>query len=181
MSLRIALLGLLAASGPASGYDLTKKFETSLAYVWQAGHSQIYPELAKMAADGLVSVEAEGTRGRKTYTITPEGEAELHQWMVERDPVVPLRSESALQAFMVPLLEPDEAIAVLERMRAGSQARLAQLEALRETKTAAARLAEAEGRHPDAFGRYALDLGIRHARTAVEWASDSIADIRRRT
>ncbi|MEU8279870.1 hypothetical protein ACFYOK_00050 [Microbispora bryophytorum] len=41
MSLRIALLGLLAAARPASGYDLAKKFETSVSHVWQAGHSQI--------------------------------------------------------------------------------------------------------------------------------------------
>ncbi|MBA3728896.1 MAG: PadR family transcriptional regulator, partial [Actinobacteria bacterium] len=45
MSLRHALLGLLAER-PMSGYDLTKVFDSSLAYVWSAKHSQIYPELA---------------------------------------------------------------------------------------------------------------------------------------
>jgi DNA-binding PadR family transcriptional regulator len=64
MSLRMALLGLLSVKGPASGYDLAKKFELSLNHVWQAGHTQIYPELVKMAADGLVDAGSEGARGR---------------------------------------------------------------------------------------------------------------------
>ncbi|WP_279578861.1 PadR family transcriptional regulator [Fodinicola feengrottensis] len=60
MSLRHALLGLLH-DGPASGYDLTKMFESRLErFAWHARHSQIYPELNKMAVDGLVEVIEEG-------------------------------------------------------------------------------------------------------------------------
>ena len=44
MSLRHALLGLLAEH-PASGYDLLKQFEGSLAFVWPATQSQLYTEL----------------------------------------------------------------------------------------------------------------------------------------
>ncbi|PRC47663.1 PadR family transcriptional regulator, partial [Mycobacterium sp. ITM-2017-0098] len=43
MSLRIAALGLLA-EGPASGYDLLKLFEKSMANVWPATQSQLYSE-----------------------------------------------------------------------------------------------------------------------------------------
>lgn len=171
MSLRIALLGLLAAAGPASGYDLTKKFELSVAHVWQAGHSQIYPELAKMTVDGLVTVEAEGPRGRKLYTITPEGTAELRTWLIEHNVSPPVRNEAGLHAFLLPLLEPHEAIAVLQRMKAYYEARLSELEGFRATKHAS------EHRHR--FGDYALDLGIRQVGAAVEWADHSIADIER--
>jgi PadR family transcriptional regulator, regulatory protein AphA len=176
MSLRIALLGLLTASGPSSGYDLAKKFETSVAHVWQAGHSQIYPELAKMAADGLVSVAAEGARGRKIYGVTPEGDAELRRWLLEHHPSTTVRSETALQAFLVPLLEPGEAVAVLRRTRTSAQAHLAELEKLRVMKDA---LADPAGRW-GMFGAYALDLGIRQTRGVIEWADDSIADIEKR-
>lgn len=171
MSLRIALLGLLAAAGPASGYDLTKKFELSVGHVWQAGHSQIYPELAKMAADGLVAVEAEGPRGRKLYTIRPEGTAELHTWLVEHNASPSVRNEPGLHAFLLPLLEPHEATAVVQRMKARYQARLSELEGLRATKHAS--------EHRSRFGDYALDLGIRQVRAAVEWADHSIAEIER--
>ncbi|MFC4586643.1 PadR family transcriptional regulator [Sphaerisporangium corydalis] len=171
MSLRIALLGLLSVSGPASGYDLTKKFETSINYVWQAGHSQIYPELAKMAADGLITVEPEGPRGRKIYTITREGTDELHRWLVERVPTDPVRSEGALQAFLLPLLSAPEALDVLSRLTAAAETRLADLRALRATKLA---LHESDQWK---IGYYALDLGIRHALTTIDWARHTAAEI----
>lgn len=96
MSLRYALLALLSVE-PMTGYDLAKRFESSVAFVWHAPDSQIYPELRKMAKDGLLQAEevAWGPRGKKTqYRITPEGRAAFRDWMNtpleytrERDPV----------------------------------------------------------------------------------------------
>lgn len=96
MSLRYALLALLAVE-PMTGYDLAKRFGSSVAFVWHAPDSQIYPELRKMAKDGLLQAEEVpwGPRGRKTqYRITPEGRAAFRDWMNtpleysrERDPV----------------------------------------------------------------------------------------------
>ena len=53
LSLRHGLLGLLAGR-PMSGYELTKTFDGSLRYVWAAQHSQIYPELGRLLAAGLI-------------------------------------------------------------------------------------------------------------------------------
>ena len=53
MSLRHALLGLLAQH-PGSGWDLLKRFESSLASVWPATQSQLYTELGKLTEDGLL-------------------------------------------------------------------------------------------------------------------------------
>jgi len=55
MSLRHALLGLLA-DGPASGYDLMKVFDRSLAFVWPATQSQLYGELNRLADDDRATV-----------------------------------------------------------------------------------------------------------------------------
>lgn len=96
MSLRFAILALLSVE-PMTGYDLAKRFESSVAFVWHAPNSQIYPELRKMAADGLLQAEevSWGPRGKKTqYRITAEGTAAFRDWMNapleysrERDPV----------------------------------------------------------------------------------------------
>ena len=59
MSLRHAVLGMLA-SQPGTGYELTQWFDRSLSHAWHASHSQIYPELAKLEAEGLVEVIGEG-------------------------------------------------------------------------------------------------------------------------
>jgi DNA-binding PadR family transcriptional regulator len=53
MSLRHALIGLLADQ-PASGWDLTKRFQDVLGSVWPAGHPQIYGELRRLQDDGLI-------------------------------------------------------------------------------------------------------------------------------
>ncbi|WP_329090210.1 MULTISPECIES: PadR family transcriptional regulator [unclassified Streptosporangium] len=167
MSLRIALLGLLTITGPASGYDLTKLFERSINYAWQAGHSQIYPELNKMAADGWVAVEQEGPRGRKTYTITDEGALELRRWLLEKEPSRSHRDEGLLRAFLLPTLEPHEAVALLRTEAEAYNAMLAHLETLRESGN----------RKGGGFGNYALDLGIRKTRTVSDWAADTAAAI----
>lgn len=162
MSLRIALLGLLKASGPASGYDLAKKFEHSLNHVWQAQHSQIYPELVKMAADGLIAVEAEGARGRKIYALKQEGDEQLREWMLEHQASSSFRSETALQAFLLPVLDPEEAIAVVQRLRAQFVARQSVMECI-------------PGSGKPGFGRYALQLGLAQVKAGIEWA-DSVLD-----
>ncbi|MFI7579467.1 PadR family transcriptional regulator [Kocuria sp. M1N1S27] len=96
MSLRSALLALLS-SGPLTGYDVVKQFSTSVGHVWHAPDSQIYPELRKLHAEGLLASRPVpwGSRGatKTEYSITPEGEHALRQWqdqplgyVRERDP-----------------------------------------------------------------------------------------------
>jgi hypothetical protein len=96
---------------------------------------------------------------------------ELRMWLLEQDVSPPVRSDPGLRAFLLPLLEPREAIAVLERMKAHYEAKLSELAKLRATKDSSERKSR--------FGDYALDLGIRQVRAAAEWAAESIADIKR--
>lgn len=85
MSLRHALLALLDAQ-PMTGYSLAKQFDQSVAYVWHAPHSQIYPELRRLESDGLITgrAEARGERGiKRLYSITDDGREELRRWVEE--------------------------------------------------------------------------------------------------
>ena len=82
MSLRYALLALLRV-GPLSGYELQKLFSESVGHVWHAPDSQIYPELKRMAADGLIEGEEQtrGERGRRrVYHVTDAGVADFLAW-----------------------------------------------------------------------------------------------------
>ncbi|WP_426226366.1 PadR family transcriptional regulator [Pseudarthrobacter sp. DSP2-3-2b1] len=102
---------------PMTGYDLSKLFESSVAYVWHAPDSQIYPELRRMKDCGLLKGEevAWGQRGKKTqYRITAEGAAAFREWVNapveyfrERDPV-------HLKAAYLEWAEPDSARAHME-------------------------------------------------------------------
>ncbi|QIQ01282.1 PadR family transcriptional regulator [Streptomyces liangshanensis] len=170
MSLRHALLGLLSER-PASGYDLLKLFETSLANAWPATQSQIYTELTKLAATGLVTVSAEGPRGRKEYTLTPEGLAELRHWLTETKPQRNSRSETLLRVFFLGVLTPDQArdylTEIAERADKGYQG----LRLLEES-------VDWTDDELSVYGRIALEYGLRfHTmhREWAEWASDQIS------
>src|SRR3954447_3681016 len=112
MTLRHAVLGLLA-DRTASGYDLMKLFDTSLANVWPATQSQVYGELGKLAGSGLLEVSAQGPRGRKEYAITARGLDELRSWLIDTEPERSRRSETLLRVFFLGVLTPVEAVTFL--------------------------------------------------------------------
>lgn len=161
MSLRMALLGLLSASGPSSGYDLTKTFATTLNHVWHSTHSQIYPELGRMAEQQLVSVSEQGARGRKTYAITERGREELKRWIVEVEPDRRVRSVEALRAFLLTEVEPEQAVEITRKESEINQQLSAQLRDIR------ARYSDGD-REP--FGDFAMEFGIRRYDAVQQWA-----------
>src|SRR5690349_17022097 len=127
MSVRHALLGLLADT-PQNGYDLTKRFEQTLSeHAWNAGHSQIYPELKRMMADGLVEVVDEGSRGSKVYGVTDAGRAELRRWMFSPLGDTPPRNEFALRLFLMSSLDLADLRVLVERMSSESDAQAVEL------------------------------------------------------
>ncbi|SHN38291.1 PadR family transcriptional regulator [Cryptosporangium aurantiacum] len=175
MSLRMALIGMLAANGPASGYELTKLFDSSINRVWQAKHSQIYPELAKLVETGAAVVEDAGDgRGRKIYTVTQAGRDEVVRWLSADASPRSVRNETALRAFLIPVLDPREAASIMRAEAAQHAALLRDLTALKEA------IAASQGSENPAFGAYALDLGIRSARLLRDWAGDTAIDLEKR-
>ncbi|MEW1637353.1 PadR family transcriptional regulator [Streptomyces sp. NPDC093801] len=162
MSLRHALLGLLAER-PASGYDLLKRFETSLANVWPATQSQMYGELSKLAAAGLITVSAEGPRGRKEYTLTDEGMAELRHWLTETRPQRTPRSDTLLRVFFLGVLPREQASAYLTGLMDHSDE---EYEALRALE----RSIDWGEDQLSVYGRIALEYGLRLNEMQREWA-----------
>jgi DNA-binding PadR family transcriptional regulator len=119
-----ALLGMLGW-GPASGYDLKKRFEDSVAHFWSESYGQIYPMLARLAAEGLVERRIERQKGkpdRAVYSITAEGEKRLGAWLGEPAREQGFRSELLLKIFFGRRRPVDEIIRHVERFRARQQA-----------------------------------------------------------
>ncbi|GGY33248.1 PadR family transcriptional regulator [Streptomyces djakartensis] len=93
MSLKYALLGFLSTE-PASGFDLAREFGESVGWFWYASHSQIYPELRRLEAEGLVtSTASPGNPGKqkRIYHLTEQGEAALQAWLEEPTDYAPIR------------------------------------------------------------------------------------------
>jgi PadR family transcriptional regulator AphA len=173
MSLRHALLGLLA-DGPASGYDLTRRFAGDLGrYAWQAGHTRIYPELVKMAEQGLVVVDETGPRGRKSYALTDDGRAELRTWMLHWPDQAVVRNETVLRMFLVQALDPPDARGVLESIAEHCAQELARLRPVMDELDA-----DDQGGGPLPFGRLAGEYGLRQYEAVHGWALWSLERLR---
>jgi DNA-binding PadR family transcriptional regulator len=169
MALRYALLGALADQ-PRTGYALLKHFEQSFAYAWPASHSQIYPELAKLLADGLIEQTGSGVRNSKTYAVTDAGLAETRRWLRETEPNRRLRSDAALRTFFLWLLDEEGAEAQLEEDRAYWQNVLDEYLRIRAEPTG-------DNKKARTF-RIALEGGIRVAEARLAWLEWAIAEIR---
>ena len=163
MSLSHALLGMLSVR-PASGYDLMKSFDTSLANVWPATQSQVYGELTRLADAGLIEVAAQGPRGRKEYALTEAGMAELRTWMTDPRPESPRRSEGLLRVFFLDVLSPEQGREYLARQAEQAAGRHARLQALCEA---------IDWSGDDTMttnGRLVLEYGLRLTEMYEEWA-----------
>jgi DNA-binding PadR family transcriptional regulator len=165
VSLRHGLLGLLA-EGPASGYDLARRFQDVLGALWPAQHPKIYAELARMAADGLIDVDSRGPRGRKAYRITDTGLAEVRRWLTTVEVDHTVRLEPLLRSFFFWLMDP------------GDLTRHLQQEAEFYTERATAYRAYAARKDAGEFGtapqvqsmRITIEGGIRVYEALAEWA-----------
>jgi DNA-binding PadR family transcriptional regulator len=82
VSLRHAILTALLEK-PSSGLELTRRFDRSIRYFWQATHQQVYRELGKLEDEELIrSIPQPPSRGNpRHYEATPAGRAELISWV----------------------------------------------------------------------------------------------------
>lgn len=77
MSLKYAVLAALL-EGEASGYELSKVFDVSLANFWPATPQQLYRELERLAQDGLIEarvVQQERRPNKRLFTLTETEQA----------------------------------------------------------------------------------------------------------
>ncbi|MFJ8151487.1 PadR family transcriptional regulator [Streptomyces sp. NPDC094468] len=85
MALRNALMAALL-EGEASGYDLAKGFDATVANFWSATPQQLYRELDRMEAEGLVTarvVEQERRPTKRLFSLTDAGRREVRAYTAE--------------------------------------------------------------------------------------------------
>jgi len=79
------VLGLLLDE-PASGWDLARKIDRSIAHFWPLTKAHIYAELPKIAARNWASAEAiaqSGAPDRRVFTATAAGRQAFRDWIAE--------------------------------------------------------------------------------------------------
>ena len=168
-TLSYALLGALSTKA-RTGYELAQHMKSPIAYMWAAQHSQIYPELNRLADAGLIAgtvIPGRGPRDTKRYTLTAAGRRALAAWA--DSPLAPEapRSELLLRVRSLWLTGPERAIAFLTGQRQQLQDRLDQL-VEEKTRFALDDLMSAD--HPEFFAFATLQYGLDRVRAALDWA-----------
>ena len=166
-TLGFALLGLLAHE-PATGYELARQLRQPVGYFWHARHSQIYPTLADLEENALVThevIDGPGPRPTKRYRITRSGRAAVRAWLRSTTPEVDER-EVLLRVYLVWLLPPRDATTMLSAIKQYHQR---SLQHYLDTTGLRPPAPTPPPRHPLFGDRVTLEWGIEFERRRIAW------------
>jgi DNA-binding PadR family transcriptional regulator len=160
------ILGMLAWRR-MSGYEIKALVDKSTRFFWAASYGQIYPELRRLAAAGLIEGKAspQGGRRRNVYRLTQAGQRELEAWLGVDAGVFELRDEGLLKLFFADAAGTDAAIRALDAKRREHERVLARLEEI-----------EATGK-PEGFALHVLRYGIECNRWQAQWCERTMREL----
>jgi len=128
------ILGIIGVGGPHSGYEIKQLVDNAARFFWAVSYGQLYPELRRLAAAGLIAAKDDptGGRARVRWSITAAGRRTLRDWLTADDAgTFELRDEGMLRLFFLDGVPEAERAAVLERIVARHRQILSQLEGIR--------------------------------------------------
>ena len=125
-----AVLLLIALRGPSSPYDLKRALVRLAAQFWAVPHTQVYAETARLADEGLLSMQADAEgRRRRTYALTPLGRQRLDAWLADPGAGgIEIRDEAELKLLGTELSDREQVRALAERQVELYRRRLAELD-----------------------------------------------------
>ncbi|MET7653290.1 MULTISPECIES: PadR family transcriptional regulator [unclassified Streptomyces] len=184
MSLKYAVLAALL-EGEASGYELSKVFDVSLANFWPATPQQLYRELERLAGDGLIEarvVRQERRPDKRMFTLTEAGRADLNTFAATppRRPTA-IRDELLIKVQAMDGVDLEVAHALVEERVTWSRGKLDRYYRVRDRlldgRTEDEYLTEA-----DRIGPYlTLMAGIAFEETNLRWCESALTLLKRRT
>jgi DNA-binding PadR family transcriptional regulator len=173
-----AVLGMVVI-GARSGYEIRRVAEQSVRFFWALGPPQIYSELKRLEADGLVTGrdDARGGRARRLFEATPAGEEALRGWLTaDVEPgALELRDPELLRLFFADAAGPEAAVDRLRVMRRRSERAVEQFR--REIEPAAAQAREAGSVFPEHVARF----GREFHEFVVDWCARAEDELARST
>jgi DNA-binding PadR family transcriptional regulator len=182
MALRNALMAALL-QGEASGYDLAKEFDASVANFWMASPQQLYRELERMEGDGLITarvVEQERRPNKRLFSLTDAGYEAVRAYVTEPAKPTAIRDELMVKVACADVGDMDAVrAAVAERMER-ARAKLDRYERLRQ-RLLAGRTEEEYFTEAERVGPYLTLLrGLDFERENLRWGEFALRVLEQR-
>jgi DNA-binding PadR family transcriptional regulator len=153
MALRHAVLAALL-EGEASGYQLSKRFDVSVANFWSATPQQLYRELERLEAEGLLRarvIEQRRRPNKRVFTLTAAGRRELREFTAEPARPPALRDDLVVKLQAIDVGDDDAVGESLSARLEQARAKLDLYDRLRDDML--------EGREEDQYLRDAERIG----------------------
>ena len=125
-----AVLGALSVE-PMTGYELRQVMTSVLGHFWHESFGQIYPTLADLEAQGLISASPGERAGSRRFAITDAGREALATLLAEPPSPQPPRNGTLLRVFFGLAQRPGALAALLDAQEAEVSARVAAYAAIR--------------------------------------------------
>jgi DNA-binding PadR family transcriptional regulator len=166
------LLGLLDRS-PAYGYSLKQDYDRLLSPEKPLAFGQVYASLARFERQGwaeILTVETGSGPDRKLYGITPDGVAELDDWLSAPQAAGAFSASTLFARISIALLSGRDAQDVLTAQRESHMVRMRELTARRRGAEPALLLQlDYELTHLDADLRWIQEAGQRLDALRAQW------------
>lgn len=134
MDVKTLCLGVLT-EGDKTGYEIKRCFEDAFSHFFGAGFGSIYPALAELSRQGLVScrsVEQDKRPDKKVYSLTAAGHRLLLEELMATPPRHKVRSEFLVLMYFAHLLPPERVAAIVDQMIAHWEPLVAEIETCAE-------------------------------------------------
>lgn len=165
MALRHAVLATLLHAD-ASGYELAKRFDASVANFWHALPQQIYGELRRLEQQGLIrgrTVRQQGRPNKRVFRITEAGQRALSEFAAAPAKPGAIKEDLAVKIYAASIANPDTLIAALNERAAQSTAKLERYQSQADA------LADPDG--ADLGPSLTLARGIAYERENINWCA----------
>lgn len=163
-----------------TGYELDKAFKAALYASWHVQTSQVYYELGKMEALGLVTTELviqTSRPNKKIYHIEEKGKQAFKKWLLEDhiQEELAMKHPFLMQCFFAGENSKAENLQMLKKFK---EACREQLEMLKATKNEGNRYRE-EMTEPEKakYWWYVAKFNLNYYKMCIEWAEQTIAAI----
>jgi DNA-binding PadR family transcriptional regulator len=175
------ILGMLAAR-PRSGYEIKRLVDNSARFFWAASYGQIYPELKRLEAAGLItgSDASQGARQRTVHRLTAKGKRAAREWIDRPPQTFEMRDEGLLELFFAGSINPARTAEIARERAATAAAKAGELRSLEELISEHGQ-AEGPEHNPDAGSLTVLRYGIEMNEWAAEWFERAADDLELKT